>query len=549
MTSVRIDPIEIENIIDRHNKDLPKDPNANIDELILIDNSISKALEYHLGTLTVVIGYGSYGTGKTWTSYKIFHSLKNKAYITYVPIRMYRKAVGSQSKCVKNNEGEVSLVATIIAEALVRPETLKGRVGDRDVLTNAPDIQDIVICDRTIKDVIEDYHERLIKGKGFYPYHVVLLDEFDEGVETVADIDAIVDVAQVLRNMIDKYGRSRVTVVALMAPVPSQRLGRVWADEPIYNIIIKRLQSRATTTLGGPYEAVALLNLNLGTRENVRTMLIEFVKKSVEIINNKYRINISVSGIEKAADVLVRIWPTMRWCRDVMVKGLARAIAETLNRGVKEVDISNYIYDVIKDLLVLDNTSYVTKVFEDGKWGSIFGDMEINIAEPDNRFRRFCEEILRAACPDCEINMYNYREERGFTSLFYRIYQIKKVVEKEKKHEKETEKKREVEIKPAGDVTFWLRLSNITNKSISKAKKIFGKTYVVLIIPNNVKIQSSAENIIITITLTPIEMYYLLTATSKAIDAKLREYLEGVLNERIREYAPRLGKILGVTYV
>jgi hypothetical protein len=528
MTLARLNPEVIEEIIDYHNKELPKDPNARIDDLLLVSNSISKAVGTHLGTLTVVIGYGSYGTGKTWTSYKIFHELKNRAYVTYIPIRVYKNVIGSSNKCVKNSKGEVSLVGTIIAEALVKPASLKQTVGE--VLTNAPDLQGIVICGRTIEEVISDYHAYLVKSMESYPYHVILLDEFDAGIETLADIEAIVDAVQILRSMIDRYGRSRVAIVALMAPIPSQSLGREWADVPIYRVVIDRLKSRVITT-SGPYEAVALLGLDLGTQQSARTMLIEFIKKAVEIINKKLGTHISVSETEEAVDILVRIWPTMRWCRDVAVKGLAKAISEALNNGITQANILNYIYDAIKDLLALEHISDVEKVFTKKAWGSMFKNIEIDRLD---RLKGFCEEILKVACPDCEFYKYSHREERGFVSLFYRI---QRVVKKEKKHE--------VEIKSA-DVAFWLRLSDITDKSISKATKIFAKVnYVVPIIPSNIKIESPIEKMITPITLTPIEMYYLLAATSKAIDAKLQEHLEGVLRERVQEHAPKLGRMLG----
>jgi hypothetical protein len=530
MTLARLNPEVIEEIINYHNKELPKDPNARIDDLLLVSNSISKAVETHLGTLTVVIGYGSYGTGKTWTSYKIFHELKNRAYVTYIPIRVYKNVIGSSNKCVRNSKGEVSLVGTIIAEALVKPMSLKQTVGE--VLTNAPDLQGIAICGRTIEEVINDYHAYLVKNIESYPYHVILLDEFDAGIETLADIEAIVDAVQILRSMIDRYGRSRVAIVALMAPIPSQSLGREWADIPIYKVVIDRLKSRVITT-SGPYEAVALLGLDLGTQQSARTMLIEFIKKAVEIINKKLGTHISVSEseTEDAVDILVRIWPTMRWCRDVTVKGLAKAISEALNNGITQVNILNYIYDAIKDLLALDDISYVEKILIRKAWGSMFKDIEIDRL---GRLKGFCEEILKAACPDCEFYKYSYREERGFVSLFYRI---QRVVKKERKHE--------VEIKSV-DVAFWLRLSDITDESISKASKIFAKVkYVVPIIPSNIKIGSPIEKMITPITLTPIEMYYLLTATSKAINAKLQEHLEGVLRERVQEHAPKLGRILG----
>jgi len=530
MTLAQLKPEVMENIIDYHNKELPKNPNANVNDLLLAANSVSKAVETHLGTLTVVIGYGSYGTGKTWTSYKIFHDLKNKAYVTYVPIRVYKNVVGSGNKCVKNSNGEVSLVATIVAEALVKPKSLRQTVSE--VLTNAPDLQGINICGRTIEEVISDYHVQLIKSVESYPYHVILLDEFDAGVEALADIDTVVDAAQTLRNMIDKYGRSRVAIVVLMPPVSSRSLGREWADVPIYKVVIDRLRSRAITALG-PYEAVALLGLDLGAPQNVRTMLIEFIKKSIEIINKRLGTNISVSGVEEATDILVKIWPTIRWCRDVAVKGLAKAVAEALNRNMTQANILNYIHDVIKDLLALDDISYVEKIFIEKAWGSMFKNIEMDRLD---KLKWFCEEILKAACPDCEFYKYSHREERGFASLFYRI---QRVVRKERKHE--------VEIKSV-DIAFWFRLSDITDESISKAKKVFAKvSYVVPIIPNNIKIESPIERMIAPITLTPIEMYYLLTATSKAIDGKLQQYLEGVLRERVQEHAPKLGRMLGGT--
>jgi hypothetical protein len=77
-SSQQLTPQIIEDLITKHNKDLVKNPQANPNDLILADNEVSITVQSHLGTLAAIVGYGSYGSGKTWTCYRIFHELKQR---------------------------------------------------------------------------------------------------------------------------------------------------------------------------------------------------------------------------------------------------------------------------------------------------------------------------------------------------------------------------------------------------------------------------------------------------------------------------------------
>jgi hypothetical protein len=504
---------KVEELIIRHNEELPKDPNANPKDLILADNEISESVSKHLGNLTTVVAYGDYGSGKTWTCYKIYHDLKQKAFITYIPLREYRKVKGLNKRTL-NGRGVISLVATAIAEALIVPQDLSKDVSG--VLTNAINVQGINI-DRKLEEVLEDYH-KFLNGK--QKYHVVLLDETDEGIESSEDIEALIDTIYVLRRIFDKYGNTRITVVALMAPIPSRGLGVGYEDKPIYRVFEDKFRSRVDIVTG-PYEAKALLNVNLSTQSNLICMLKGFVEKSIEIVKRNFNIsNINITDVNEAINLVARIWPSMRWCKDILRKALIEAVVEAFQR--LHASLLNHTYQSLKELLNLDNPEDVKKIFIEGKW-SYVGTYSLKM------FTEFAEKMLKSACEALggDAEYYGSKIERGFISAFCRAKKVTR------------------ERILSRNVVFWLRLSDIVRgETIAKARKTFEDNYIVIIGPDNVRMKFVPSNTLKVIKLPSPLIYYLLTADVKAIDSKLKELYEKMLSEKIREYSPGLSKLL-----
>jgi hypothetical protein len=520
--SSQLSPVVIEDLIKYHNEDLPKNPNANPNDLILAENEISKAIKDHLGNLVAIVGYGEYGSGKTWTCYKIFHDLKLRdVYLTYVPLRIYREKRG-QYKQTLNSRGVASLIATAIAEALITPRTLNNNVSE--VLTNAFDKSGFNI-NRGLEEVLRDYNALL---KNMRKYHVVLLDEFDNGVESIDDIEALVDAIYTFRDIFDKDGSTRISLVALMAPIPAARLGPEYVNIPVYNIFEDRFINRATI-VPGPFRAKILLGVNLNKEYNVMSMLKNFVARSIDIVRQKFNININIENIDEAVRLLAKIWPTMRWSKDILIKALAEAI--TAASVTQQVNLLKYVHQALMISLDLNSPGDIEKIFIDGKWSYIGRYSTAKLQE-------FSEKILKDVCGhECTAECYDKREEPGFLSIFCRVNRMisrrgggREILSK--------------------NIVIWLRLSDIVkDETIAKARNIFGDNYIILMAPDHVKIRFVPNNTLKVIKLSSPLLYYLLTAGEKNIDPMLRRDYEKVLDEEIRKHTPSLTISLGELFV
>jgi hypothetical protein len=536
--SQQLAPWIIEDLIIRHNKDLVKDPLAVPDDLILADNEVSITVQSHLGTLTAVIGYGSYGSGKTWTCYKIFHELKQRqnVYITYVPVRAYRSVRGAHKKTL-NSRGVASLVATAIAEALIAPQSLRQAV--TEVLTNASNVPLNIDIGGPLESVLANYHDYLAKTGG---YHIVLLDEVDEGFESIEDIEALVDAVYALRKLYDRDRVVRIMIVALMAPVKARsliiarQLPADMLERSIYTIFEERFKERAKLlSVTAPYEALAVLGVDLDNPRNLQSMLIGFVRKSIDVINRKLGINVKVEGIENAIDLLVQIWPSMRWCQDILRRALALAAISAIQAG--QANLLNFVFQALTVSLGLD-VANVRKVFIEGHWtyAKIPPDEALNSLKIT-----LVDRLIKAACDSPTLNCFpeydGMKREPGFASLFYRI---KKIIEERRGRERGR-------IIRSKNIVFWLRLSDLdSDAAVNKAKRIFGDSYVVIIMPDKAFAKRVPENTLLVIKLPSPLIYYILATSTKAIDSKLKELYEDILATLIsKEYLPELTRLLG----
>jgi hypothetical protein len=90
-TCTNITVKDVEELIKLHNEELPKNPQANKDELILVDNPVTLRIKLNKGTIVGMLVEGKWGSGKTYSCYKLFHDLKGTTLVTYVPMRFYAK--------------------------------------------------------------------------------------------------------------------------------------------------------------------------------------------------------------------------------------------------------------------------------------------------------------------------------------------------------------------------------------------------------------------------------------------------------------------------
>jgi hypothetical protein len=204
--------------------------------------------------------------------------------------------------------------------------------------------------------VLANYHDYLTKTGG---YHIVLLDEVDEGFESIEDIEALVDAVYALRKLYDRDRVVRIMIVALMAPVKARsliiarQLPADMLERPIYTIFEERFKERTKLlSVTAPYEALAVLGVDLDNPRNLQSMLIGFVRKSIDVINRKLGINVKVEGIENAVDLLVQIWPSMRWCQDILRRALALATISAIQAG--QANLPEFVSQALTVSLGLD---------------------------------------------------------------------------------------------------------------------------------------------------------------------------------------------------
>jgi len=504
-----VSAVEIERLIEWHNVELSRDPNADPGDLILGDNAVSKTVRMHLGTLTAVVGYGSRGSGKTWTCYKVFHDVKRRALATYVPLNSYRES--GRAKLTLNSRGAPSLVATAIAEALVKPRSLSREVPG--VLANVSSDVGGFRVDRLLGEVLEDYVKVLGERR---EYHVVLLDDFDRGVEGVDDIEALVDYLIASRDLYDKYGAVRVTLAVLTSrELPN--LGEAYWGKHARDVIYEALKSRRPRD-AEHITSLASLDADLDERGNVASVLRDIVLKSVELVNRSYGAGVEIADVEKAVWQLVDVYPSVEWGREVLVKALARATASGSKASLLE-----HVEQSLKDALGMSSAEEVRKVLVEGRWSYASTDI-VSAA------REFTERVLKEACriSGCTPQILGERGEPGFTSVFTRAWKAGGRVE------------------DSVHIAFWFRVSNVNDeKTLTKARKVFGGMYVVMVAPENVNTWLLPGNVLGVIRLPNPLFYYMLVAGARTIDPRIERYYRWLKEVKIEESARQLSEILG----
>lgn len=509
---------EIRNLIDHLNVTAPRNVTAEPEDLILVDNRVSKTIKSHYGNLTVVVVEGSWGTGKTSTALKVFHDLKKHAYVTYASARevMKRARMVPKTKVM----GQPSLLATLIATLLVQPQQLlRERELEQYVLTNAPSVNLSIDCE--LSELLETYSENLIREKR---KHVILIDELEVVIKDEADLNAIAVCMITLRRLFDR-GHANITIAFLVPPLRTGRAYELVKKARLADAIRDRVRSVLQTSSQVDFETEAryvfnkVLFGNLEEPSILREVYKNFVEKAVQTLNKEYKIQIAItSDVDVAIDLLAQIARYVRFGRDILVDAIAKSVSEnkSLKDSIMETLRENFGY---KDPI---------KVLRDGK----FGNIEIDI----NFFSKVVEEyVLKKLKDEGTISSYTKLEERrvrGFESVTYMIIchrGAKKTPEKLA-------------------VSFWIRPSDLSDRSVASIKRYFGNKKTVLITTLNAKHGALAfsQADLVDIIRLPNEIMFYLIAPDNIHDQELREGLkEKLIEDHIHRFEEAIRTMVG----
>jgi hypothetical protein len=424
----------------------------------------------------------------------------------------------------------------------------------KGVLTNADDVPGMQIEGRKLGEILREYQEKVLYHTA-RQHHIILLDEFEEGIRGYDDIVALTDIAYTARAyMHDEHGYVGVKVVAVMALVPPpesirEHLQSKYIHEALSHEIEKRL-AKLSHEHTIPFRTIMIPPVDLGHPSNTLSVLRQFAERSIEIVKQKLHASFTITNIDRAVKLLVNIWPIARWAKDILMEALAEAIAAAAEG--KDGDLLYYTKLMLKQSLDMREDEDVEKILVEGKWGTL---KEEDV--PDN-IKGFIERVLREVCSkivkqssavtDCDYIYMDVKRERGFVTVHYRIRVLtEEKVPARKRGESTTERssrKREgiVSTPRSHDIIFWLRQSDITKKTV-RSMKIESKMPVVLIMPENVRIKAPLpENIVAIVRLPSPLMYYVSVSAKRAINAELGKFYDEVLDGYIQQAALSLVK-------
>lgn len=506
MPNVKSD--EIYNLINKYNSEEPKNPYANSEELILVDNDVTITAKAHVGNLLGIIAEGYWGSGKTWTGLKIYHEYKNKKdmIVTYVPVRNYRD-VKPDTKV----KGKISKVATIIAMAFAKPGTLLKDA--KGALSNGSDT-DIKI-DEELGIVLENYYKKLLEeDKG----HIIILDEFENSIETQNDPDALVELLERLRMLYDKYGVKRMMVIILSAPIPPGSSVYSLMQSRSLKSYIESKFKKGEEEERGRYVLDKIVFVQLDDINNVKNVLSKLVKKAIDVIKTKTNADVKLENIEEAVEYVVKVSRFVRFGSDILLHSLAEAIADSINKNTI-VKLNDYIRSRLYQYLGIPEELNLDKILIEGR----MSDIDIDFNHIKSVLNSLLEELRKRYQEIISIYEIERRHERGFISI---SFMLKKKVDK-----KGTLKDL--------SVTFWLRFANLTNNSIHKANKVFnGRNVIMLTVEDSkhgILTSASLTFNLITIKHLPAELFYYLIAGGRIMDRRIEDDLRGRFEEEYRD--------------
>lgn len=499
---------DIKKMLEHYNRTLPRDPAANPDDLLLVDNSITKTVSLHYSNVHVIVITGGWGTGKTSTALKIYHDLKREAYVTYVAARYAVSYVERNPVRVMVSK-RPSLLATLVALALTQPQELRSKIPQEFVLTNAPTVN-IPVGNRELSEILDNYSKEIKGGR-----HVVLIDELEQVLRDEVDLLAIATCMVVLRRLFDQ-ARPAVTLIFFVSPIrPGTRAYQFTGGTPfesrvkdlVRNVVMQT--STVDPELEFRYVMDKTLFMNIEGLEIVKEIYRGFIEKAKHLLSKHNYINAPAYLLveDDTIEYLARIATYVRFGTDLLIDMIAESVAQ-----------GAYLSNVMKHTImtILNIGIDPAKVLHAGKFGGIGISFD--------SLRKIIEGVLAELRTENKITSFTMLEERhvrGFESLTYMIQHLKGG----KQH--------------TTTISFWLRLSDLTKASSSRMSLYFKDKKVIILTTPKCKHGALASiNIgLLDVVRLPNEIMYYLIARDRISDKKVLEGFENKFNE---DYKPLL---------
>jgi hypothetical protein len=512
---------DVEEIIKNYNEEFPKRPVLEakiLENLILVDNPATTKIKAFRGTIVGFLVEGRWGSGKTWSCYKIFHDLRREGiFVTYIPLRSYARQLEeiSITSMTKVN-GKPYLIATAIAEALIKPSSLSARV--KGVLTNAPDVQGINI-DQELTRILEEYSSILQEVGSI---HIVLLDEIEDVIEHSDDLDILITCWSKLRELRDVNGIYRLTIGVFAVPIE---------EHPAYGVLrINRISEYINAKLKEmPYVKALFHYVDLDKPIITKQVLRGFVERSVTTLNNILGCNVdlkSIKGIDQAVNLITNSLALTRYGKDILKTAIAKAYIESTRMGIS--DLLEFVKRELAKGYGFSDENLVVEIFVKRRFSKIR-----RVLPEEEALRGLRESLVKPVLERLRTEGYiktyyeaGQRTERGFSSLIYNVV---------------LERRGRLEVVR---LIFWLRVTPIAGRSLNKVSRYFGDSKIVLVSIEGLSHGPLPNNVVYALNLPGPVMYYILSG--KTITADLSLSLENVLEGYKMRLKGELLSILGL---
>jgi hypothetical protein len=522
---------DVRQLIEKHNKEEPKNPDANPEVLILAESSFTYSVELHLGNITMAVLEGGWGTGKTSSALLLFHKLKRRAphpHVSYIPCREVMKIVEPEVRVKVNGTYSPSYLATLIVLSLIRPLSLASGFNklpgseyvfmttlEEDLDLNVDIMNEDVL---TLIEKIADYYA----SKGMK--HVLLLDELERCLVSQEDVILLGKLPETLRGRSDRYGSSPIVMILFaIDPIP--------ADMPITQYVGRSIGTYITSTIRrnlGPGAGYVLDKMIMDKAKLTESLLYEIVEKSVMVVAKRYNVEPDLLKPTEVGPVLRELTSMtyhIRFSSDLLILSLASSFAKALKEKSRQ-NLLEHFDNVISRIVSGIDPDVVRRVL-------VRGDFTIieDIVGKDvilYNLSRYIGEVMKEVGREMGARplLVGERRDRGFLSLTYSVALTM------------PSRRGEVEVveKP---LVFWLRYTSITEETVRKANKVFYRSNVVILSAEKIRhhpgLALPREFNIIDIAYVPHDvLFFLVVGSDRINDLKLRGALETKTYEILR---------------
>jgi hypothetical protein len=514
---------DIRQLIEKYNKEEPKNPDADPETLILAESPFTYSVELHLGNITMAVLEGGWGTGKTSSALLLFHKLKRRTphlYVSYIPCREAMKIVEPEVRVKVNGTYSPSYLATLIVLSLIKPLSLASgfnKLPGSEYVFMTTLKKDL---DLSVDIMNEDALTLIEKIAGYYASkgmkHVLLLDELERCLVSQEDVFLLGKLPETLRGLSDRHGSSPIVMILFA-------IDQIPADTAITQYVGRSIGTYITSTIRrnlGSGASYVLDKMIMDKAKLTESLLHEIVKKSVMMVAKHRNVEPDLLEPTEVGPVLRELTSMtyhIRFSSDLLILSLASSFVKALREKSRQ-NLREHFDNIISRIISGIDPDVVRRALVRGDF-TIIEDIVGRDVVLYN-LSRYIGEVMREVGGEMGARplLVGERRDRGFLSLTYNVALT-------------TPSRRgevEVVVKP---LVFWLRYTSITEETVRKANKVFYRSNVVILsaekIRHHLGLTLPREFNIIDIAYIPHDvLFFLVVGSDRINDLKLRGALE-----------------------